>query len=85
MRSSSGAGGGDRGAGEPLAQERALAESTEEIIRIGPNAAAIAEAAWLTGQSANVERETDAAMALALARRTPWSVGELALWRRRAG
>jgi DNA-binding CsgD family transcriptional regulator len=76
---------GDPGADEPLAQERALAEPTEEIIRIGPNAAAIAEAAWLTGRSANVERETDAAMTLALSRQTPWSVGELALWRRRAG
>jgi DNA-binding CsgD family transcriptional regulator len=76
---------GDPGADEPLAQERALARPTDEIIRIGPNAAAIAEAAWLTGQSAVVQRETEAALALALTRQTPWSVGELAIWRRRAG
>jgi DNA-binding CsgD family transcriptional regulator len=69
----------------PLAEERALAQATGEIDRIATNAAARAEAAWLTRDDATVERETDAALALALDRQAPWLAGELACWRRRAG
>jgi DNA-binding CsgD family transcriptional regulator/tetratricopeptide (TPR) repeat protein len=76
---------GDPEQSEMLEQERARAQPTGEPDRIGPNAAARAEAAWLAGESARVQPATDAALALALERRAPWLVGELACWRWRAG
>jgi DNA-binding CsgD family transcriptional regulator len=68
-----------------LDEARALAEPTGELPRIAPVAAARAEAAWLAGRPEAVGNETDAAFRLALARRVPRAVGELALARRRAG
>ncbi len=62
-----------------------LAEPTGELQRIGPAASARAEAAWLAGQNDAVIGETEAALALAVRRRAPWAIGELACWRRRAG
>ena len=62
-----------------------LAAPTGELLRSGPIAAARAEAAWLEGRPELVEPATDAALALALERRDPWLLGELACWRRRAG
>jgi DNA-binding CsgD family transcriptional regulator len=62
-----------------------LAEPTGELQRVGPAAAARAEAAWLGGRPEDVVRETEAALELALRRRAPWAIGELACWRRRAG
>jgi DNA-binding CsgD family transcriptional regulator/tetratricopeptide (TPR) repeat protein len=62
-----------------------LAEPTGELQRVGPVAAARAEAAWLQAQPDAVARETEAALDLALRRRAPWTIGELACWRRRAG
>ncbi|MGH2882437.1 MAG: LuxR C-terminal-related transcriptional regulator, partial [Solirubrobacteraceae bacterium] len=76
---------GDPEAGAPLSEEHTLAWPTEELGRIGAIAAARAEAAWLTGDSTAVPHETDAALALALQRRSPWVAGELACWRFRAG
>jgi tetratricopeptide (TPR) repeat protein len=76
---------GDPDAGTPLSDEHALAWPTEELARVGPVAAARAEAAWLAGDQPAVALETDAALSLARQRRAPWVVGELAWWRRRAG
>ena len=68
----------------PLLDEAwALAEPTAELQRLGPVAAARAEAAWLVGDRDLVDNATSAPLALALERPTPWLVGELAVWRRR--
>jgi DNA-binding CsgD family transcriptional regulator len=70
----------------PLLDEAlALAAPTGELQRIGTVAAARAEAAWLQARHEQVASETQAALELALRRRAPWAVGELACWRRRAG
>jgi tetratricopeptide (TPR) repeat protein len=70
----------------PLLDEAwALAEPTGEIARVGPVAAARAEAAWLAGDRDAVEAATSAGLPLALDRQWRWVAGELAVWRRRAG
>jgi DNA-binding CsgD family transcriptional regulator len=69
----------------PLAEEEAVAQSTEELPRIGAVAAARAEAAWLAREHANVKDETEAALSLALTRQARWLVGELAYLRSLAG
>ncbi len=76
---------GDPEATVLLADADALAAPTFELDRIAQVAAARAEAAWLSGDHTNVRRVTDAALTLALDRRDPWAVGELACWRWRAG
>jgi DNA-binding CsgD family transcriptional regulator/tetratricopeptide (TPR) repeat protein len=63
----------------------ALAEPTDELQRVEPATTARAEAAWLEGRADEVAEMTEAALALAVRRRAPWIVGELACWRRRAG
>lgn len=63
----------------------ALAEPTGELPRLGPVAAARAEAAWLAGDHDAVGEATEGALRLALERNSPWLIGELAGWRRRAG
>ena len=68
-----------------LDEARDLSEPTGELLRIAPVAAARGEAAWLSGRSADVAAETDAAFELALSRPAPWALGELAVIRRRAG
>jgi DNA-binding CsgD family transcriptional regulator len=62
-----------------------LEQPTEEVDRIGANAAARAEAAWLAGEAPAVEQATGGALSLALQYQAPWVVGELACWRWRAG
>ena len=70
----------------PLLDEAwALAEPTGELQRLEPAAAARAEAAWLEGRADAVIEATEAALTLAVRRRAPWIVGELACWLRRAG
>ena len=70
----------------PLLDEAlALAAPTGELQRIGPVAAARAEAAWLEARHDTVATETEGAIDLASRRRAPWAIGELACWRRRAG
>jgi DNA-binding CsgD family transcriptional regulator len=68
-----------------LDEAHELAEASGELPRIGPVVAARAETAWLEGRLDLVPSLTDAALELALERRASWHVGELALWRRRAG
>ncbi|MGZ4194876.1 MAG: ATP-binding protein [Solirubrobacteraceae bacterium] len=76
---------GDPDVWSPLDEALSLAARSEELQASEPVAVARAEAAWLEGDRAGVERATDAALALARIRRSPWVVAELAAWRRRAG
>jgi DNA-binding CsgD family transcriptional regulator/tetratricopeptide (TPR) repeat protein len=76
---------GDPDVGSLLAEARRLAEPTGELQRIGPVATARGEAAWLEGAHDAVVRDTDSALDLAIRRQSPWVIGELACWRRRAG
>lgn len=69
----------------PLDEGLALAMPTAELQHIGPVVAARAEAASLEGKSDKVVDATEVALDLALRRRAPWLIGELSLWRRRAG
>jgi len=70
----------------PLLDEAwTLAAPTGELPRLGPVAAARAEATWLAGDTAGVAEATDGVFALASERGGPWVLGELAVWRRRAG
>ncbi len=62
-----------------------LAEPTNELLRIGPVAAARAEAAWLEGDREAVSEATEEPLELACERTAPWLIGELAVWRHRAG
>lgn len=68
-----------------LDRARALADLSGELQRTAPVAAAQAEVAWLEGRAERVEELTQPAFALAAQRGTPWTLGELACWRRRAG
>ena len=76
---------GDADSDPPLQDAHRRVESTDEPMQITPVAAARAEAAWLAGDHATVAKVTDAALALAVERQSAWSVGELAIWRWRAG
>jgi DNA-binding CsgD family transcriptional regulator len=76
---------GDPGWGAPLDEAFTLAEPSRELQRIGPAAAARAEAAWLDGERKAVAQASGGALELAIARRSSWLIGELACWRRRAG
>jgi DNA-binding CsgD family transcriptional regulator/tetratricopeptide (TPR) repeat protein len=76
---------GDPGPWAPLDEALQLAERTGELQRLGPVAAARAEARWLSGRDDEVAGETGAALALALAQGDAWLGGELAAWRQRAG
>jgi len=76
---------GDPGQWSALEEAWALAEPTGELPRLGPVAAAKAEAAWLGGDPEAVADATEGALALAVERKARWLAGELAVWRRRAG
>jgi DNA-binding CsgD family transcriptional regulator len=76
---------GDPEVWPPLDEAWALAEPTGELPRLGPVAAARAEAAWLEGDGDAVDEATAAALRLALERKSPWLIGELAAWRCRGG
>ena len=70
----------------PLLDEAlALAEPTGELQRIGPAAAARAEAAWLEARHEAVAEATESALELAVERGATWVIGELSYWRWRAG
>ena len=76
--------------GEPDAQElldeaRELALATGDIMRIGPMAAARAEAAWLADDKERVRGEIEPIYELARQRPEPWRLGELSLWLWRGG
>jgi DNA-binding CsgD family transcriptional regulator/tetratricopeptide (TPR) repeat protein len=76
---------GDPGYREALDEAWTLAEPTGELPRLGPVAAARAEAAWLEANRDAVSGATEGALRLSLERKSPWLIGELAVWRLRAG
>jgi ATP/maltotriose-dependent transcriptional regulator MalT len=76
---------GDSGAGELFERARSLVLSTGELQRIGPLAAARAEAAWWQGDRVRAEAEVSPAYELALSRNDPWIFGQLAYWMWRIG
>ncbi|HXH88602.1 MAG TPA: AAA family ATPase [Gaiellaceae bacterium] len=76
---------GDPGSRESLEEAWALAVGTGEPERMAPVAAARAEAAWLETRREAAVEATSTAYELALERSVPRFVGELAVWRRRAG
>jgi len=76
---------GDPGRWSLLDEAWKLAEPTAELPRLGPVAAAKAEAAWLDGDRAAVDRATQNPLELAVECKATWLIGELAMWRRRAG
>ncbi len=75
---------GDPTAMEFLDQARSLSLPTGELQRIGPLAAARAEAAWWQGDLIQVTAEAANAYELALSRSDPWILGQLAYWLWRA-
>jgi DNA-binding CsgD family transcriptional regulator len=76
---------GEPGTWPALDEALELARGTQELQRLGPVAAARAEARLLEGRADDVASETDAALSLALERSDRWIAGELCTWRRRAG
>jgi DNA-binding CsgD family transcriptional regulator len=70
----------------PLLDEAwALGRPTGELPRLGPVAAARAEAAWLEGDREAVSEATEGPLDLACEREASWFIGDLAAWRRRVG
>ena len=77
---------GDPEAEEALEEAHGLATASNEIQRIGPAAAALAEHAWLCGGSADeVLGVVQSGFELAMRKESARSLGELGLWMRRAG
>jgi DNA-binding CsgD family transcriptional regulator/tetratricopeptide (TPR) repeat protein len=76
---------GDDQAWEVLDEAWALASGTGELQRVGPVAAARAEAAWLAEDFSRVHNEAQFAFDLALDRHDPWAIGEVGFWLWRAG
>ena len=76
---------GDPDYGSLLDEAQVLAEPIDELQHIALVAAARAEAAWLKGNAATIDHETRTAFDRAMAVGDPWTIGELAYWRWRAG
>jgi DNA-binding CsgD family transcriptional regulator/tetratricopeptide (TPR) repeat protein len=76
---------GDPGPWPLLDEAWRLADGTDEPERVAPVAAARAEAAWLEGRNASALEATQSPLELAVRRRVPRFVGELGVWRQRAG
>jgi DNA-binding CsgD family transcriptional regulator len=75
---------GDPEVWPPLDEALRLLEE-RQLQRAALVGAARAEAAWLGGAPASIARETEEAFALAVRLGDPWAIGELAVWRWRAG
>ncbi len=75
---------GDPAAWEPLDRARTLCDGGD-LQRFGPVAIARAETLWLEGRQDEIDAETAETLALALDRQASWVVGEIAIWRWRAG
>jgi DNA-binding CsgD family transcriptional regulator len=76
---------GDPGSADVLGRARALSELADQLQYVEAVAAAGAEVAWLSGDRQGALQATEAAYALATELGASGVVGELALWRRRAG
>jgi DNA-binding CsgD family transcriptional regulator len=68
-----------------LDEAQLIAAPTGELQRLAPVAAARAEAAWLRGDTGGVDEATAVVAALAAERQQHWLLGDLVIWRRRAG
>lgn len=68
-----------------LDEAQVLAEPTSEFQHVAPVAAARAEVAWLEGRPQVTDAASGVAIERALQVRDPWTLGELAYWRWRAG
>src|SRR5246127_691224 len=75
---------GDPGASEALDEALKLALPTGELQRIGPVAAARAEAAWYRNDFTAVLHETERGLQYGDFPRGPWFVGELLFWKSQA-
>jgi DNA-binding CsgD family transcriptional regulator len=69
----------------PYERARAIGESVGDLQWLAADAAAAAECAWLEGRQTDIGPATHAAFALALRLRAPSFIGEIGLWRWRAG
>ena len=69
----------------PLEHAQAIGESVGDLQWLAADAAAGAECAWHEGRQAEIGLATQAAFELALRQRAPSFIGELGLWRWRAG
>jgi len=76
---------GDPDPWTPLAEADRVAQEMAQLWWTAQVAAAKAEAAWLEGRPEKIASATEDAFALALRYGSPWPLGELARWRRRAG
>jgi DNA-binding CsgD family transcriptional regulator len=68
-----------------LDEALAIAVRVNELERLAAAAVARAEARWLAGEHHAIAEETDRALARAVASDHRWTIGELAIWRHRAG
>jgi len=76
---------GEADCGPLLEEALALAGPTEQLQHLAPVAAAMGEAAWLENHLDAIDAATQTAYDRALEVRDPWTLGELASWRWRAG
>src|SRR5204862_3272933 len=76
---------GDPGHRDLLDEAWSLAEPTDELFRMGKTVAARAEVAWLVGDREAVAGITEYPLRLAQEREDRGALGELGVWRRRAG
>jgi DNA-binding CsgD family transcriptional regulator len=76
---------GDPGHRDLLDEAWSLAEPTDELFRMGKAVAARAEVAWLMGDREAVAGITEYPLRLAQERGDRSALGELGVWRRRAG
>jgi DNA-binding CsgD family transcriptional regulator/tetratricopeptide (TPR) repeat protein len=76
---------GDPGVHQVLSEAVEMDGPEEELDWFGSLALAQAEIAWLEGRLEEVGELTGRAFEVARDRRVPWTLGELACWRRRAG
>jgi DNA-binding CsgD family transcriptional regulator len=76
---------GDPDHRDPLDRAQEMARTVGDLQWLAPVAAAYAECAWLEGRPQEIEAVTQAAFELAQEQSAPSFVGELGLWRSRAG
>jgi DNA-binding CsgD family transcriptional regulator len=76
---------GDPGRRSLLDEAAQLADGRRELQPVAIVGAANAEAAWLEGEPQQIDAATGDAFARALGVGDPWAIGELAVWRWRAG
>ncbi|WP_446217341.1 ATP-binding protein [Micromonospora sp. IBHARD004] len=76
---------GHPAAADELTRVAGWAYGTGELQFVGPAAAALAEHHWLDGEPERAAAEARRGYELAVAAGQPWSAGELAYWRWRAG